>query len=225
MSEDYQTPGKSTRELQRKRYLSKAAIVFFGVGLAFMMYGIFVTLIFPKHQNIIGFLILIATVTIIKIIFSLVEKKGREIQTEIYKATKGAKAEEEIGTILKQLPPQYTTFHDVPSDHGNIDHLVEYNEGKKIFLVETKSHHGKVTREGDKLLIDGITTQTNFIKQALNNAYWLRDKLKEEMKEHKFINTIIVFTNAYVDNRKPITIKNVHVVNKRFLIDKIKELS
>ena len=62
-------------------------------------------------------------------------------------ARRGAVAEEAVGNLLGELPAGYFVVHDFVSKIGNIDHIVISKKG--ILTVETKSHRGVVTCEGD----------------------------------------------------------------------------
>ena len=53
-----------------------------------------------------------------------------------------------------QLGNDYMIMHDWTSPYGNIDHIV-YDKTGNIFILETKSHYGKVTASGDQLLATG----------------------------------------------------------------------
>jgi len=132
------------------------------------------------------------------------------------RVAKGAKAEEEIGDILHQLPDAYAVFHDINSPYGNIDHVV-LNKENAIFLLETKSHWGKVTYDGTSLLINEKHPEKNFIKQTFNNVFWLKEELRKQTGLNVYVKAVIVFTNAIVGVTG--TIKGISVINKEHLIE------
>lgn len=134
------------------------------------------------------------------------------------RAAKGAKAEEEIGDILHQLPDAYAVFHDINSPYGNIDHVI-LNKENSIFLLETKSHWGKVTYNGTSLLINEKHPEKNFIKQTFNNVFWLKEELRKQTGLNVYVKAVIVFTNAFVGVTG--TIKGISVINKKHLIESI----
>lgn len=134
------------------------------------------------------------------------------------RVAKGAKAEEEIGDILHQLPDAYAVFHDINSPYGNIDHVV-LNKENAIFLLETKSHWGKVTYDGASLLINEKHPEKNFIKQTFHNVFWLKEELRKQTGLNVYVKAVIVFTNAFVEVTG--TIKGISVINKKHLIESL----
>ncbi|SDT87876.1 hypothetical protein SAMN05444156_0355 [Verrucomicrobium sp. GAS474] len=64
---------------------------------------------------------------------------------------------------------------------------------------------------------DGREFEKNFVSQALQNTYWLRETIEEVAAEETWIHPLVVFTDAFVPYLEPI--KGVRVMNKRFLIE------
>lgn len=118
-------------------------------------------------------------------------------------AGRGAKAEEDVGIILSGMT-DCEVLHDVAAQFGNIDHLVFRKDGA-IFLIETKSHPGKVTEQNAE----------QFLKQTHRNLFWLRDFLKHQFGIEAWINAAIVFPNAYVSVRRPL--RGVEIINSKYL--------
>jgi hypothetical protein len=113
-------------------------------------------------------------------------------------AVKGAKAEEAVGAILDRLPHDYRTLHDVDPGAGNFDHVVFRNDGA-VFLIETKSHSGKITIRNGQLLRDGRPLEKNFIHQTLDNVTRLKQVIAHQYGfTPSWIHAAIVFTNARV---------------------------
>lgn len=160
-----------------------------------------------------GFLILIAIVR--NVTEGRIDRKAKEAR----RAYRGAKAEERIEDILNGLDVEnYAVFHDVPCAYGNIDHIV-LSKQNGIFLIETKSHGGRVKIIDTGLLVNGQPLEKDFIAQAVRNTLWLRDQIKRATGIDAWIKPIIVFTNAFVEFGPPI--KNVEITNKKFLLNKI----
>ena len=152
-------------------------------------------------------------------LMSLEDRHYRRIRKEEKRALKGAKAEEKIGDLLAPLDESFLVIHDISSPHGNIDHVV-ISEMGGVFLVETKSHGGRVTAKDGRLLLNGHVPEKDFIAQTLQNTYWLREKVKAVTGVEAWINPILVFTNAFVDRMEPI--KGIRVVNKRYFVQLIR---
>jgi hypothetical protein len=127
----------------------------------------------------------------------------------------GAKAEELVGEILKNLPQEYDVMHDIQLGYGNIDHFVLSKNGC-MYMIETKSHRGKVTIEGDQIRINNKRTEKDFIKQTLRNTYDIRDEIMSILGISLYVTPVLVFTNAYFS---PIPkTKGVFILNKTTLL-------
>jgi Holliday junction resolvase-like predicted endonuclease len=119
-------------------------------------------------------------------------------------ARRGAEGEEMVAAILNRLPDSYVALHDVSKPFGNIDHIVFRKDGA-VFLIETKSHRGRVTE----------SSATQFLKQTHANIYWLCEFLQNEISLRVWISTAVVFTNAFVNVRRPLG--NVNIIHAKFL--------
>jgi hypothetical protein len=202
------TAGKSTRRLADKRYLSRVLITLIGLSaIALLLY------LMPNIKGLAG---LVVIVIIMKIIMNMTDRELKSYERLERRASKGAKGEEKVGDILKQLPDDYAVFHDIESPHGNIDHVV-LNKKNNVFLLETKSHHGEVLHNGKNLLINFKLPEKDFIGQILKNTFWLRDEISKEIGANVFIKPILVFTNAFV--KIPDPVKNVSIINKKYLVE------
>ncbi len=137
-------------------------------------------------------------------------------------ALRGAEAEEDVAALLESFcQKRHVLIHDVKSAFGNIDHVV-LTEAGNIFLIETKGHGGKASLEGQVILVNGKPTEKDFIKQTLSNTYWLKEKLDHIIGNDVWVNSLIVFANAFV--AKPYKAKGIGIINKRFLIKTLEDL-
>jgi len=106
-------------------------------------------------------------------------------------------------------------LHDVPKEFGNIDHLVFRADGA-IFVIETKSHHGKVTVQNGELRRDDRPFEKNFVKQTLDNTSWVKAFIAGRFGfEPSWIHAAIVFTNAHVPSHCRLV--NVAVIRPSYL--------
>jgi hypothetical protein len=137
-------------------------------------------------------------------------------------ALHGAKAEEDVAALLESFcRTGHVLMHDVESAYGNIDHIVLTQSGN-IFLIETKGHGGKASLEGQVILVNGRPAEKDFIKQTLSNTYWLKSRLDQITGQDVWINSLIVFANAFV--AKPYRAKGITIINKRFLIETLEQM-
>jgi len=65
----------------------------------------------------------------------------------------GARGEEKVCGILKNLPEKYHVFNDFIAGRMHVDHVVVGPAG--VFAVETKFWRGRVTIEEGHILVDG----------------------------------------------------------------------
>ncbi|MGB7631898.1 MAG: nuclease-related domain-containing protein [Candidatus Deferrimicrobium sp.] len=128
-------------------------------------------------------------------------------------ARRGAVAEEDAGNLLGELPAGYFVVHDFVSKRGNIDHIVVSTKG--ILTIETKSHRGVVTCEGEMLKRDGKLFEKDFIRQAWAQAYFIRILLIRHGISAPEPQPVLLFANAYVQVRQPV--RGVEIISRRYL--------
>jgi hypothetical protein len=206
--------GKSTRQLADKRYTGRVIVTLIGVA------GVILLLYLMPNLKGFGLAGIVVFVIVMKFIMGWTDRETKRYEKLERRATKGAKAEEHIDSLLQQLPDDYFVFHDIESPYGNIDHVI-LDKQNNIFLLETKSHHGEVTHDGQSLLINNKPTEKDFIQQILSNTFWLRDEIKKQNGMDGFIRPVIVFTNAFVKVYKPV--KNISIINKKYLVKTLTE--
>ena len=128
--------------------------------------------------------------------------KAEARSEKVVDARRGEAAEEDVGTLLGELPAEYSVVNDYVSKIGNIDHIVISTKG--ILTVGTKSHRGVVRCEGDLLTLDGKPFEEDFIKQAWGQSYSIRDLLTENGVCNLRPQPVIVFTDADVQVNKKV---------------------
>jgi hypothetical protein len=204
--------GKSTREMARKRRRSAAWTAIIGI---MVVAGLWLLLKNGKAAGIGGIGVLVLLI-LLQVLPDWIEGSvGRKLKAE-KRAIRGARAEEKIGEMLAGLSADYYVLHDVESPYGNIDHIVISQYGG-VFMIETKAHGGRVEVNGENLLVNGKNPEKNFIAQALSNTYWLRDEINKIVGAKPWINPIIVFTNTFVPQTRPV--KGVRIINKKYLLN------
>jgi hypothetical protein len=211
MPDKSQRAGKSTREMAAKHRTTAIIIVLIGI-VAIIVIGVISQN--AKALGIGGMGVIVLLILARYFIPDMVKSQVNNKLKAEKRAIRGARAEEKIGEMLEKLNQEYMVMHDVESPYGNIDHIV-IGKNNGIFLVETKSHGGKVEVHEDTLFLNGKPTEKDFIAQALKNVYWLRDEIAQIIGAKPWITPIVVFTNAFIGPTKPI--KGVNIVNKRYL--------
>jgi hypothetical protein len=125
------------------------------------------------------------------------EKIGLKKAKLAKNAEHGAEAEAAVGAILDNLPDGNFIIHDFDSGKGKIDHILICPKG--IFTLETKSHAGKVSFDGEKLLRNGRPFEKDFTKQAWAQCYLAREILAGWGITNPLPQPVILFTNDSIE--------------------------
>ena len=171
-------------------------------GIAAMAVVFLITILFSKNSKTIGSYGLGASVFVFVVVFAAIkylEKNGLEKAKRSKDAERGAEAEEAVGAILDNLPEGNFVIHDFDSGKGNIDHILICSKG--IFTLETKSHAGKISFDGEKLLRNGRPLEKDFLKQAWAQCYLVREILAKWGITTPLPEPVILFTNAFIEVR------------------------
>jgi hypothetical protein len=211
--------GKSTLKMagRRRRIAIWIAAIGFGIIVIVSLYVLKNYRVWVGGGTIVLVFVLFGIPILTRLLDNILAKKLKEEK----RAIRGAKSEEKIGEMLAELSKDFLVLHDIVSPYGNIDHIVVSKENG-IFLIETKSHGGKVTIDDDNLLVNGKPPEKDFITQALNNTFWLKKEINDLIGPTPWVTPILVFTNAFVV--APKLIKNVRVMNKKYLINSLNRL-
>ncbi|MGE5892438.1 MAG: nuclease-related domain-containing protein [bacterium] len=201
--------GRSSRQPAKKHYTARVFITLTSISA--------VALLIYLMPNMKGFGIagMVVAGLVMKIIMNTPNRELETYERLERRAAKGAKAEEKIGDRLRELSNEYAVFHDIESPYGNVDHLV-IDKQNNVFLVETKSHSGEVTYDGSMLLINKKPVEKDFIAQIFKNTFWIRAEIKKQASLDVFVKPVLVFTNAVV--KIPGTVKNISIINKKYLM-------
>jgi hypothetical protein len=185
--------GSSTRTMQISRILA---------GISAIAGVFLITLLFSKSSKAIGSYglgISIVVFVIAVAAMKYLEKYGLDKAKRSKDAERGAEAEEAVGAILDILPEGNFVIHDFDSGKGNIDHILIGPKG--IFTLETKSHAGKVSSDGEKLLRNGRPFEKDFLKQAWAQCYLVREILAKWGITTPLPEPVILFTKASIEVR------------------------
>ena len=104
-------------------------------------------------------------------------------------------------------------MNDFVLRRGNIDHIVISPKG--ILTIETKSHRGVVTCEGEMLKRDGKPFEKDFIKQGWREALSIRDLLTSHGISAPKPQPVLLFANADVRVRQQV--RGVEIISRRYL--------
>ena len=132
-------------------------------------------------------------------------------------------AENRVGeALLELLLDGYVILNDIKYRYGNIDHVVIRPDGTFI-LIETKSHSGRVTTDGRRVLVNGRSLRTNPISQVMRSIRWIRDLAKRLYGKNPWMVAVLVFPNADVSVRH--SVKHVNVLTLDSLVSFVRSYS
>lgn len=212
--------GWSVRQMAQDRYRARVSLTLMGLGgivlLALVALGVRSS---DGRMGLVGLSAFFGLLLLIRLVADLTETRVRRIMQEERRAIRGAQAEETVGDILKDLDEDYMVLHDLISPHGNIDHVVITSRGG-VFLLETKSHWGRISVDRGRILVNGHEPEKDFVAQVLRNARWLKEIIQATTGTDPWIIPMIVFTNAFVEPAPPI--RGVRIINKRYLLNALK---
>ena len=106
----------------------------------------------------------------------------------------------------QRLDPSARVFQDIPTAHGNVDHLIICSRG--IYAVETKTRSkpprrgAVVTVTSECLQVDGIAPDRDPISQARTGAMDLHQVLKTFTKKPVWVTPVVVFPGWSVLDRR-----------------------
>ncbi len=89
----------------------------------------------------------------------------------------GARGEERVSGILRELPDRYHVFNDFAARGVHVDHVVVGPAG--VFAVETKYWRGRVTVEDGCVLVDGRLPSRSPLDQVRREAHRVRQALAQ----------------------------------------------
>ena len=120
----------------------------------------------------------------------------------------GAKGEIAVGTLLTNLPPEWTVLHALPvgARGSDIDHIVVGPGG--VFTINTKHHRDKkVWVAKDTLLVDGA--KKNYVRDAEFEARRVGKLIEKRMPLPAPVQPILTFVSPsqLMIREKPVQVK------------------
>lgn len=138
-------------------------------------------------------------------------------------ADQGAKGEEDIAEAIADLPAAGWTIEyglRLGKGLGDID-IVCLSPRNKTYVIDVKSHRGRVIADGQKLYrlmgSQKYAFEKDFLKQVMKQAFQVK-----QQKQLKFVTPIIAFSDAKVQIKGKI--QGVYVVEKSRLSYLLKKL-
>ena len=155
-------------------------------------------------------------VVLARFITDIADFKGNRMKQIEHHPVRPVDSGQSLGLDLMNLDENYMVFDDVQSPYGNIDQVAigKYNG---IFLIERLAQRGKAGFSNGQLIVNGHVPEMNYIAQALRNAGWLKDQIRNalHLNVELQVTPIVLFTNAEVEEAQPI--KGVVIINWQYL--------
>lgn len=126
---------------------------------------------------------------------------------------KGARGEEHVAGILKELPDDYHVFNDFVARKKHVDHVIAGPAG--VFAIETKFWHGRVTLEEGHILVDGHLPSRQPIPQVLKEAEAVKRHLSD-LGWSGLVTPVLVFASDTFE-AKVAEAKGVVIINSDYI--------
>ena len=93
-----------------------------------------------------------------------------------------------------------------------------FSNATGIFVIEVKSHKGKITFDGQNLLINNNHFEKNILKQVMGEALDLHKFILEKTNKDYFVTPVLVFSNSHAYMKFGLQpIKKAFVIQKAYL--------
>lgn len=209
MAQSYGKAGKYVKNIGKRKIYLKYIFISVSIIISYIFYKIYI--IMPSTSYYLKVVKnVFAAFSIGSLLSMFIPLFDDKLDIKIKNAFNGAKGEQEVAELLETLPDEYVVFNNIFYENKKIDHIVIGPTG--VYLIETTSSRGKVELKNDNILINGY--QYKSLNKMFLSVFWLKDFLGVD-----FVKGIIVFTNAFVPLDSEI--KNIAIVNKKYLIGKI----
>lgn len=126
------------------------------------------------------------------VLLRLIWKIMKDTQVRI----QGAGGELGVKMTLRGLDDRFRVLGSVViGNKGDMDFIVVGPTG--VWVIEVKSHKGRIRIENDRLLRDNKPFDKNFLRQVWGATYALKDELKKRIHMNLHIQPVVVFSSPY----------------------------
>jgi hypothetical protein len=195
----------------------KLAMILVGVSLIvdfFILVMLWRSIINFQRPNWLILTMCFISLLVLMVIFKIFSGRIDEADRKNYFTWgRGAGGELTAMKKLEILGNDYKMVDDIQNDKGNIDLVCVGPSG--IFVIEAKAYGGRISWDNG-LLQNGKLIEKDLIKQLHAEVYWVRDYLKKNLNHDYFINGILEFENAKVNDSIRGQIENIWVGGRGF---------
>lgn len=128
----------------------------------------------------------------------------------------GCEGEKIVAESLEELREVgYKIYNDIVWDGFNIDHVIVGPAG--VFTIETKTYrkrpgaNSQIYYNGKTVMIDGVKSLKDPIKQAIGQKYQLEGFIKDNAKMDIKVRPVVIFPNWFIkkdDNKSDVLVFN-----------------
>lgn len=128
------------------------------------------------------------------IVIGILLKLLWNIMGDVRVRMQGAGGEKEVRLVLKGLDNRFRILGSVVIGRkGDMDFVVVGPTG--VWVIEVKSHKGRIRVEGKTLVRDGKQFDKNFVRQVMGASYALKDALRHRIAKQVHIQSVVVFSS------------------------------
>jgi hypothetical protein len=155
--------------------------------------------------------------------YDRLSKNGRVFDPTSW--VRGLRGERIVAKALATLPEDFRVIHDLPTSHGNVDHVVVGPTG--VFAIETKHYGGRLYPQPGGRLFHRGRDASHILRQATSGAIDVRRRL-ERAGLFLWVEALVVSSRAIVVGG-PLRFHKVTVLDvvelTRFITDRPRRLS
>lgn len=131
-------------------------------------------------------------VVVIALLIKILMGVMRTIQVRL----QGASGEMGVRMTLRGLDDRFRVLGSVViGNKGDMDFVVIGPTG--VWVIEVKSHKGRIRVENNRLLRDNRPFDKDFLRQVWGASYALKDTLKKGIAKSLHIQPVVVFSSPY----------------------------
>jgi len=177
------------------------------IFVAFILFYFYIHYLLTDPYNTSWFIIISVLIGIL-----ILKKLFDFIGVNYQKWDNGNEAERIVGKMSAKLPKEFKVIKNVIlAQRGNIDEVIVGPTG--VWVIEVKSHNGKITFDGKKILRNGKPLEKNFLGQAWCEMCEVKNLLKRELRKDLFVQPVICFSGKYAEVHFGLTpVKGIHIV-------------
>jgi hypothetical protein len=171
-------------ERQIVKNIGKATIIIAVIGVSFVL---------PLYAVLGGTgaaiaIHMVIVILLLKFLWSTI----KDIQVRV----QGAGGELGVRMTLRGLDDRFRVLGSVViGNKGDMDFIVVGPTG--VWVIEVKSHKGRIRIENNRLLRDNKPFDKDFIRQVWGATYALKDEMKKRVSMNLHIQPVVVFSSPY----------------------------